>query len=133
MTTVKNNNEQLLNDEEALKVLNQILAMYPDAKGELNWDTVFHLVCAVAISAQTTDKMVNRVTPKLFSDYPTPAAMAKADIKDLEADISKIGLFRSKAKHLKEMAQMLVENFGGEVPKDKKLLMTLPGVGEKNG
>ena len=135
MTTAKNkqvsHDEQLLNDEEALKVLNRILAMYPDAKGELNWDNVFHLVCAVAISAQTTDKMVNRVTPKLFSDYPTPADMAKADIKDLEADISKIGLFRSKAKHLKEMAQMLVENFDGEVPKNKKLLMTLPGVGEK--
>ncbi|KRL63626.1 endonuclease III [Lactobacillus psittaci] len=131
MAKTKQAQGKLLSDQEALTVLNRILKMYPDAKGELNWDSVFHLVCAVAISAQTTDKMVNRVTPKLFADYPTPEDMAKADIKDLEADISKIGLFRSKAKHLKEMAQMLVDNFNGEVPKDKKLLMTLPGVGEK--
>lgn len=131
MAKTKQTREKLLSDQEALSVLNRILKMYPDAKGELNWDSVFHLVCAVAISAQTTDKMVNRVTPKLFADYPTPADMAKADIKDLEADISKIGLFRSKAKHLKEMAQMLVDDFDGEVPKDKKMLMTLPGVGEK--
>ncbi|QNQ80411.1 endonuclease III [Lactobacillus sp. PV034] len=123
--------EQLLTDEEARKVLYRILSLYPDAKGELNWDTHFHLVCAVMISAQTTDKMVNSVTPKLFSDYPDSFAMAKAELKDIEEDIKKIGLFHTKAKHLKETAQIISSKYHGKVPNNKKELMALPGVGEK--
>ena len=80
--------EELLSDEEARKVLRRIDAMYPDAKGELNWNNKFQLLCAVMISAQTTDKMVNQVTPQLFADFPTPEAMAKAPIQAIEGDIS---------------------------------------------
>lgn len=123
--------EKLLSDDEARDVLYRILSLYPDAKGELNWDTRFHLVCAVMISAQTTDKMVNLVTPKLFADYPDSFAMAKANIKDIENDIKKIGLYRTKAKHLKETATIISEKYNGEISKDKKKLMALPGVGEK--
>lgn len=123
--------EDLLSDEEARNVLRRIGAMYPDAKGELNWDNKFHLLCAVLMSAQTTDNMVNKVTPKLFADYPTPLSMAEGDIKDIEEDIKRVGLYHSKAKHLKEMSQMLVDNYNGQVPDKKEELVKLHGVGPK--
>lgn len=123
--------EKLLSAKEARKVLNAINNMYPDAKSELVWDNKFHLLCAVLISAQTTDKMVNRVMPRFISDYPEPKDLAQATIKDIEEHISKIGLYHSKAKHLKETAEILVKKYNGVIPKDKNLLITLPGVGEK--
>ena len=125
------NEETLLSNDEARKVLYRILSLYPNAKGELNWDTHFHLVCAVMISAQTTDKMVNAVTPKLFADYPDSFTMAKGKVKDIEKDIKSIGLYHTKAKHLKETATIISEKYNGEVPANKKELMALPGVGEK--
>lgn len=123
--------EKLLSTAEARKVLRAINAMYPDAKSELIWDNKFHLLCAVLMSAQTTDKMVNRIMPKFIVDYPDPSSLAQASITDIEHHISKIGLYHSKAKHLKETAQILVDKFGGQIPEDKKTLVTLPGVGEK--
>ena len=123
--------EDLLSDEEARRVLKKILALYPDAQGELQWDTNFHLLCAVMLSAQTTDKMVNRVMPSFSKMFPTPEVLAKAPIEEIEHEIKTIGLFRSKAKHLKATAQILVDKYNGQVPKDKKLLMTLQAVGEK--
>lgn len=123
--------EKLLSAKEARKVLNAINNMYPDAKSELVWDNKFHLLCAVLMSAQTTDKMVNRVMPRFISDYPEPKDLAQATIKDIEEHISKIGLYHSKAKHLKETAEILVKKYNGVIPKDKNLLITLPGVGEK--
>ena len=123
--------EKLLSDDEARDVLNRIDNLYPDARGELHWDTKFHLLCAVLMSAQTTDKMVNRVMPKFIEDFPTPESLATASIEEIETDIKQIGLYHSKAKHLKETAQILVDKFNSEIPNDKKLLMTLPGVGEK--
>lgn len=83
------------------------------------------------MSAQTTDKMVNRVMPKFMQDFPTAESLANTSIEQIEADIRQIGLYHSKAKHLKESAQILVEKYGGDIPKSKKELMGLPGVGEK--
>lgn len=83
------------------------------------------------LSAQTTDKMVNRVMPSFSKMFPTPEVLAKAPIEEIEHEIKTIGLFRSKAKHLKATAQILVDKYNGQVPKDKKLLMTLPGVERK--
>ncbi|WP_297819604.1 endonuclease III [uncultured Lactobacillus sp.] len=123
--------EELISDEQARTVLRKILSLYPNARGELNWDTKFHLLCAVLMSAQTTDKMVNSVTPKLFSDYPDSFSLSRAEIGDIEDHIKTIGLFRSKAKHLKETATIISEKYNGKIPADKKLLMQLPGVGEK--
>lgn len=131
MTKKASTKAELLSDEEARKVLRRIDAMYPDAKGELHWENKFQLVCAVLMSAQTTDKMVNRVTPKLFSDFPSPQDLAQAPVAAIEADISQIGLYHSKAKHLKEMAQMLVDDYDGQVPSNKADLLRLPGVGNK--
>lgn len=124
-------NEKLLSDTEARQVLERIDQMYPDAQGELKWDSKFHLLCAVLLSAQTTDKMVNRVTPALFAAYPEPQDLAQAKIEEIEKYISKIGLFHNKAKHLKETAAILTQKYHGQIPKDKKKLMGLPGVGEK--
>lgn len=123
--------EKLLNKKEARKVLQAINELYPDAKSELLWDNKFHLLCAVLMSAQTTDKMVNRIMPRFMEDYPEPEDLAQASIKEIEDHISKIGLYHSKAKHLKATAEILVEKYRGKIPKDKKILVTLPGVGEK--
>lgn len=123
--------EKLLSDDEAREVLKKILSLYPDAKGELHWDSKFHLLCAVLMSAQTTDKMVNRVMPQFSKDFPTPESLADVPIEEIENEIKTIGLYRSKAKHLKATAQILVDKYNSQVPKDKQILMTLPGVGEK--
>lgn len=123
--------EDLLSDDEARTVLKRILAMYPNAKGELHWDNTFHLLCAVMMSAQTTDKMVNRVMPDFIKKFPTPEVLANASIEEIESMIKTIGLYRSKAKHLKATAKILVEKYDSKIPEDKKTLMTFPGVGEK--
>ncbi|MBW7985242.1 endonuclease III [Lactobacillus helveticus] len=123
--------EDLLSDNEARTVLKRILAMYPNAKGELHWDNTFHLLCAVMMSAQTTDKMVNRVMPDFIKKFPTPEVLANASIEEIESTIKTIGLYRSKAKHLKATAKILVEKYDSKIPEDKKTLMTFPGVGEK--
>ncbi len=123
--------EDLLSDDEARTVLKRILAMYPNAKGELHWDNTFHLLCAVMMSAQTTDKMVNRVMPDFIKKFPTPEVLANASNEEIESTIKTIGLYRSKAKHLKATAKILVEKYDSKIPEDKRTLMTFPGVGEK--
>ena len=123
--------EKILSAKEARKVLECINKMYPDAKSELVWDNKFHLLCAVLMSAQTTDKMVNRVMPKFMKDYPEPKNLATATIPEIEKHISQIGLYHSKAKHLKATAEILVSKYDGKIPHDKKSLLSLPGVGEK--
>ncbi len=121
----------LLTKKQALEVLNQILELYPDATTELVYDTPFHLLCAVIMSAQTTDKQVNKVTPKFNQRFLTPEDLAKATPKEVEKYISSIGLYHTKAKNLVGMAQLLVNNFNSEIPNDQDKLLTLPGVGQK--
>ena len=123
--------EKILTTKEARKVLECINHMYPNAKGELVWDNNFHLLCAVLMSAQTTDKMVNKVMPKFMADYPEPKDLAQATIAAIEKHISQIGLYHSKAKHLKATAEILVTKYHSQIPQDKDELISLPGVGEK--
>lgn len=123
--------EKLLSKKEAYEVLETINKMYPNAKSELIWDNKFHLLCAVLMSAQTTDKMVNRVMPKFMQVYPEAQNLATAKISAIENHISQIGLYHSKAKHLKATAEILVSKYQGQIPKNKKELLALPGVGEK--
>jgi endonuclease-3 len=111
-----------------LEVLEQ---QYPNAQCELVHRSPFELLIAVILSAQTTDKSVNLVTPALFRRFPTPSAMAAASLADLEDALKQLGLFRNKAKHIKATATMLLERFAGHVPTTRKALMTLPGVGRK--
>lgn len=91
----------------------------------------FELLAATILSAQCTDVMVNKVTPALFARYPTPAAMAAADIGELEEVIRPTGFFHAKATSLIGMATAVQERFGGEVPGTMEELVTLPGVGRK--
>ncbi|MCB4976330.1 endonuclease III [Streptococcus mutans] len=121
----------VLSKKHARKVLEEIIALYPDAVPSLNFKNHFELLIAVILSAQTTDAAVNKVTPALFAAYPRPKDLAKADLKDLESYISQIGLYRNKAKFLKECSQQLVEHYNGQVPQTRKELESLSGVGRK--
>lgn len=123
--------EELLTDEEAWAVLQKINTFFPNVKSPLHWDRLFHLLCAVLLSAQTTDKRVNEVMVKFGQDFPDAKTLAAASIPEIEADIRSLGLYHNKAKHLQALAQKLLADYDGQVPKDKKALMSLPGVGEK--
>jgi endonuclease-3 len=103
----------------------------PVAETELHYRTPFQLLVAVILSAQCTDKRVNRVTPALFEAFPTPEAMAAAGAEVIFEYIKSISYPNSKSRHLAAMAGMLTEKFGGAVPSDVNELVTLPGVGRK--
>ncbi|MCC5893710.1 endonuclease III, partial [Exiguobacterium sp.] len=105
--------------------------MFPDAHCELTHRNPFELVVAVALSAQATDALVNRVTPGLFEAFPTVEAMAAADVSEIESLIKRIGLYRNKAKNVKALSMQIVEQHGGIVPDDRASLEALPGVGRK--
>ncbi len=105
--------------------------LWPDAVPLLAHRNPFELLCATALSAQTTDEQVNRATPGLFARWPDAAAMAKAPLEEVEGAIRGIGFWRTKARHLIETAQILVERHGGEVPRTMEELLALPGVGRK--
>ncbi len=100
---------------------------------ELDHENPFQLLAATILSAQTTDLRVNMVTPALFERYPTPVALAAADVAELEILIHSTGFYRNKAKSLMGMANALVDRFDGEVPTALDDLVTVPGVGRKTG
>ena len=103
----------------------------PVAETELHYSTPFELLVAVILSAQCTDKRVNMITPRLFKQYPTAEIMARAEVEDIFELIRSVSYPNSKAKYLVSMAKMLVEQFEGEVPAERELLIKLPGVGRK--
>ncbi len=105
--------------------------MYPDAHCELDFATPLELLVATILSAQTTDKRVNQVTPVLFARYRSAADYAAADRGDMEKIIQSTGFFRAKTTSLIGLGQALCERFGGEVPGRLRDLVTLPGVGRK--
>ena len=116
-------------------VVNEILSvlddMFPDAECELNHTNSFELIVAVALSAQTTDKSVNKITKELFRKYTCPKDFVDADLFDIEQDLRRIGLYKNKAKNLKKMSELLISNFDGVVPSSQIELESLPGVGRK--
>jgi endonuclease-3 len=103
----------------------------PEPKGELHHVNAYTLVVAVALSAQATDKGVNKATETLFKTVYTPQKMLDLGEKGLIAHIKTIGLYKTKARNVMKMAQILVEDFGGEVPNSRAALQSLPGVGRK--
>jgi len=113
--------------------LERLTAEYPDPRCALVHDDPFQLLVATILSAQSTDEMVNKVTPALFARYPTAADLADADPDEVETLIHSTGFFRSKTKSLMGMAAALEERFDGQVPRDLEDLVTLPGVGRKTG
>jgi len=103
----------------------------PVVTTELEFGSAFQLLCATILSAQCTDKRVNLITPELFKHYPTPSELAKAEPEEVFSYIRSVSYPNAKAKHLVEMAQMLMRDYDGEVPSDLDNLVKLPGVGRK--
>ena len=103
----------------------------PDPKTELHYDTPFHLLLAVILSAQCTDKRVNIVSPPLFKAYPNPESLAAATEEEVYEYIKSVTFPNNKTRHLLKAARMIVDDFGGELPSDIDNLMKLPGVGRK--
>lgn len=106
-------------------------ASMPEAETELKYDTPFHLLIAVILSAQCTDKRINMVTPALFEAYPTPESLARAGEEEVFQYIKSVSFPNNKTRSLLGMARMLVEDYGGEVPSSIDELVKLPGVGRK--
>lgn len=117
--------------EKVNEILDLLEKEYPDAECALDYDSVFHLLLAVVLSAQTTDVSVNKVTPELFKKYETPKQLAQADEKEVADIIRTIGMYRTKSKNIINLAKMLVEKYDGIVPESDEELDKLPGVGRK--
>ena len=117
--------------EDITKILDLLDAAYPDAKCALDHENIYQLIVAVCLSAQTTDKSVNQISPALFAAYPSPETLAAAKQEDVENIIKRIGMYKNKSKNIIAMAKKLCEEFGGEVPDDYDSLVSLPGVGRK--
>lgn len=118
--------------KEKAKIIFTILEeQNPHPVTELNFETPWQLLVATVLSAQSTDKQVNKVTTLLFDKYPYPAQFAALTPEELAEEIKSIGLFRTKSKHLVVSARALLERHGGEVPADLVSLLSLPGVGQK--
>ena len=121
----------MLEKDKIKEVLDRLEETYPDAECALHHQNVFQLIVAVALSAQTTDKSVNVVTPALFERYPDADALAAADVEEVSEYIKRIGMYKTKAKNIVGMAQKLVSDYDGQVPEDYDALVSLPGVGRK--
>jgi endonuclease-3 len=121
----------MLNLKQIRYCLDVIAEMFPDAKGELNHSNPFELLIAVVLSAQCTDKLVNKVTADLFQKYKTPEDYISVSQEELEQDIRSIGLYRSKAKNIQKLSKVIIEEHDGKVPETKEELMKLAGVGRK--
>lgn len=117
--------------QRAAELCRALAATYPDAHCELNFRNPLELLVATMLSAQCTDVQVNKVTAGLFKKYRRARDYAEAAPAELEQELSRIGLYRAKAKNLRAAAQILVEKHGGEVPRTMEELTELPGVGRK--
>src|SRR5687767_3160098 len=114
-------------------ILDILQRTWPKATCELDFANAYQLTVATILSAQSTDRRVNMVTPELFRRYPTPAALAAADQAELEELIHSTGFFRQKAKSLLGMARTVMTDFGGEIPRTMDEIVRLPGVARKTG
>ncbi|XJS11631.1 endonuclease III [Aerococcaceae bacterium WGS1372] len=122
----------MLTKDSAFHVLNTIMTMYPDAKPTMRYANPFQLLIVVILSAQATDVSVEKVTDKLFERYPDPMAVINSSPEEIESYIQTIGLYRNKAKYIYKSSHQLIEDYNGEVPKTRKELMSLSGIGQKS-
>jgi endonuclease-3 len=119
------------NRKEARAIYHILTKTYPNIRCELDFTNPLELIVATVLSAQCTDKRVNKVTPPLFKRYKTAKAYATAPLEDIEDLIYTTGFYRAKARHIKGLATKLVKEFSGKVPSTLDELVTLPGVGRK--
>lgn len=117
--------------QRARIVMDRLAKEFPNAHIALDFDTPWHLLVAVILSAQTTDVGVNKVTPVLFERYPKPEDLASAEVEDVEAIVKPTGFYHNKTKHIMAAARMVATEFGGKVPDTMEGLMSLPGVARK--
>lgn len=120
-----------MKSEDTNTILDILEQTYPDAGCALEHVDIFELLICVVLSAQTTDKNVNKVTPALFAKYPDAESLSQADPEDVAEYIRSIGMYRTKSKNIVNLAKALVADFGGNVPDDYDSLISLPGVGRK--
>ena len=113
-------------------ISNYVDSLFPDAKCELFYNRDYELAIAVMLSAQTSDKAVNAVTYKLFNDFPSLDALENATQEEIEERIKQLGLYKNKAKNIKGIVHKIINDFNGQLPSDKDLLQTLPGIGNKS-
>ncbi|TDX52754.1 endonuclease III [Orenia marismortui] len=123
--------KELKSTKEAQEILEILRDTYPEPQTVLNYNNPFELLIAVILSAQTTDKQVNKVTKDLFKKFKSPADYAKLEAEELEEHIKSIGLYRNKSKYIVKACQMLLDDYKGQVPSERKELMKLSGVGRK--
>lgn len=121
-----------MSTDEVVKIIKLLKKTYPDAKCSLNFETPFELAIAVMLSAQCTDERVNKTTPALFLKYNKPEYFVNLDISIIEKIIHPCGFYKNKAKNIKNMSIMLLEQFNGSVPQNMDDLMKLPGIGRKS-
>ena len=120
-----------MKNDDIIKVLDILEDTYPEAECALDHQNVFELLVCVVLSAQTTDKSVNRISPELFSKYPDAKALSEANQADVEEILHSIGMYRTKAKNIISLAKELVIRYHGIVPNTYEELVELPGVGRK--
>ena len=117
--------------KKAQDVLSYLHKDFENAFAGLNFDNDYQCLVAIILSAQTTDKSVNRISPALFSHFPDFEALGNARIEDIEKDIKTLGLYHNKAKSIKNLGEVMTKEYGGIIPEDRKTLTSLPGVGIK--
>jgi len=118
--------------ELAMELLLKVEELFPDPSTELkNWETPFQFLLCIALSAQTTDKQVNKVTGELFEKYPDAKSLSEANLEDIKNTLGGINYYKTKSERIIEISKILFEEYGGEPPRDLKKLQKLPGVGYK--
>ncbi len=117
--------------QRAISAIELLKQEYPEPECSLDYDIPYQLLIATRLAAQCTDARVNKVTPHLFSRYPSLEALAAADLSDMEETVKSCGFYHTKAKDIIGMSQMILSVYGGEVPSTMEELLTLPGIGRK--
>lgn len=120
-----------MNNEQVTAVINILIKMYPNARTGLTFKSPYELLIATILSAQCTDKRVNMVTKELFKKYPNAKSLAGAELTDIEEDIKKCGLYKTKSKNIINACKIISEKYNGSIPENRDDLMSLPGVGRK--
>ena len=117
--------------EQVSEIVRLLLEEYPEASCTLDWGKDYELLFSVRLAAQCTDERVNKITPALFARFPTLESFARADVSEVEEYVRSCGFYRAKARDIVACAQVLLEQYGGELPRTMEELTALPGIGRK--
>ncbi len=121
-----------MNASKSSAIIKSLKKHYGSTRPDLNFKNLYELAISVVLSAQTTDKQVNSVTPELFKKYPDFKSLSKAAVPDIEKIINRVGFFRVKSKHIINLSEKIMSDFGNSVPENIDALLTLPGIGRKS-